>query len=141
MLPEIIRLGPITVRFLLDAAATGGALTSFEFSVPAGAKVPAPHFHREFDELIYGLEGVLTFTVGGAAHEIRPGGVCFVPRGVPHGFSNPHGQDAKLLSVITPGRLSPDYFREIAAVANAGGPPDLAKIKAVMTKHGLVPVA
>jgi hypothetical protein len=27
----------------------------------------------------------------------------------------------------------------LVAVVNAGGPPDLEKIKAVMTKHGVVP--
>jgi hypothetical protein len=44
------------------------------------------------------------------------------------------------LAVITPGVLGPDYFNDLAALVNAGGPPDIEKVKAVMTKHGLVPV-
>ena len=42
---------------------------------------------------------------------------------------------------MTPGILGPDYFREVAAVfeAAAGGPPDLAAIAAVMSRHGLIP--
>ena len=43
---------------------------------------------------------------------------------------------AKVLSVLTPATIGPKYFREIAAVVNAGGPPDPAQIKAVMEKHG-----
>ena len=46
---------------------------------------------------------------------------------------------AKALAVVTPALIGPEYFREMAAIVNAGGPPDLAKIKAVMTRHGLVP--
>jgi hypothetical protein len=39
---------------------------------------------------------------------------------------------------LTSKQRGTDYFREMAAIADAGGPPDLEKIKAVMTRHGLV---
>ena len=35
--------------------------------------------------------------------------------------------------------IGPDYFQEMAAIVNAGGPPDLETIKEVMSRHGLVP--
>jgi hypothetical protein len=41
--------------------------------------------------------------------------------------------------VITPGVLGPEYFREIAEVLNAGGPPNVARIMEVMRRHGLRP--
>jgi hypothetical protein len=41
---------------------------------------------------------------------------------------------------VTPALIGPEYFREMAAIVNAGGPPDLEKIKAVMTRHGLFPL-
>jgi hypothetical protein len=46
-----------------------------------------------------------------------------------------------MLAVVTPGVLSPDYFRELAALvgAAASGPPDLTAIAAVMRRHGLTP--
>jgi hypothetical protein len=49
--------------------------------------------------------------------------------------------DAKVVSIITPGVLGPDYFREVAAVFadTSGGPPDLARIGEVMRRHGLTP--
>jgi len=136
---EIIRAGQVEVRFLLESKDSNGQLAMFEFTVPAGAKVPAPHSHTHYDETIYGLEGVMTFTVNGQAINIAPGGTCFIPRGAVHGFNNLRQAKAKALAVVTPALIGPDYFREMAAIVNAGGPPDLEKIKAVMTRHGLVP--
>ena len=139
MTPETIQLGQIEVRFLLESQATNGQLAAFEFTVPAGAKVPMPHSHERYDETIYGLEGVMTFTVNGRPNDIGPGQTCFIPRGAVHGFNNLKSANAKALAVVTPGLIGPDFFKEVAAIIHAGGPPDLEKIKAVMTKHGLVP--
>ena len=44
---EIIRIGQIGIRFLLDAADTGGSVAMLEFTVPVGAKVPLPHYHKQ----------------------------------------------------------------------------------------------
>ena len=41
---EIIQVGQIGIRFLLEAADTNGALAMFEFTVPVGAKMPLPHY-------------------------------------------------------------------------------------------------
>src|SRR6266700_8022350 len=53
---ESIRAGQIEVRFLLESKDSTGQLAMFEFTVPAGAKVPLPHSHAHYDETIYGLE-------------------------------------------------------------------------------------
>ena len=85
---EIIKIGQIEIKFLLEASDTNGQLTMFEFLVPNGAKVPLPHYHEKFDEIIYGLEGVMSFSVDGRAIVIVPGQTCFIPRGIAHGFKN-----------------------------------------------------
>jgi quercetin dioxygenase-like cupin family protein len=139
MTPEIIRLGQIEIRFLLEGKDTKGQLAAFEFTVPAGAKVPMPHSHERYDETIYGLEGVMTFTVNGQRANIAPGQTYFIPRGAVHGFNNLKPASAKALAVVTPALIGPDFFREMAAIVNAGGPPNLEKLKAIMTRHGLVP--
>ena len=139
MTPEIIRIGQIEVRFLLESKETGGQLAAFEFTVPAGAKVPVPHSHKRYDETIYGLQGALTFTVNGRVTEVAPGETLFIPRGAVHGFNNLKPSDAKALAVVTPALIGPEFFREMAAIVNTGGPPDVEKLKAVMTQHGLVP--
>jgi quercetin dioxygenase-like cupin family protein len=136
-----IDLGGIDVTFLLEADDSAGAATVFECRVRAGANVPPPHSHDGFEETVYGLEGVLTFTVDSEVHEITPGDALCVRRGQVHQFRNETGDDAKFLSVATPGVFGPDYFTEIRDVltASAGGPPDVAALIAVMRRHGLTP--
>ena len=112
MKKETIKAGQITIDFLLEASDTNGSSAMFEFSVPAGAKVPIPHYHEHFDETIYGLSGVLTFTVDGKATDIRPGETCFIPRGAVHGFDNLTQVEAKALSIITPALLGPIFFKK-----------------------------
>jgi quercetin dioxygenase-like cupin family protein len=136
---DIIRIGQIEIAFLLEAADTNGAVALFEFTVPAGAKVPVPHSHLHYDETIYGVEGVLTFTVEGKPVDIGPGESCFIRRGAVHGFNNLKQTDAKGLAVITPALLGRDFFKEAAVIVNAGVPPDVEELKVVMAKHGLVP--
>ena len=72
--------------------------------------VPPPHSHDAFDETVYGLEGVLTFTIDGVTREIGPGDSVCIRRGQVHQFVNPGTVDAKFLSVATPGVFGPDYF-------------------------------
>jgi quercetin dioxygenase-like cupin family protein len=138
---EEIKIGQLAIRFLLQGKASGGSVAVFEFDVPAGAKVPIAHSHDGYEETIYGLDGVLTWTVEGRKTELGLGEVLCIPRGAVHRFDNVHTANAKMLAIVTPGILGPDYFREIAAVAKAaaGGPPDPAAIVAIMRRHGLTP--
>ena len=138
---ETIHVGPVSVRFLLEAEQTGGTLTAFECEVPIAARVPAPHSHDDFEETIYGLAGTITFTVEGTDHEIGAGDAVFVPRGAVHGFVNRGDADARFLAVTTPGLLGPEYFRELREVITSAvaGPPDLEAIMDVMRHHGLTP--
>jgi len=139
--PEEIRIGQLAIRFRLEGKQSGGSVAMFEFDVPAGAKVPIAHSHDAYEETIYGLHGMLTFTVDGRQIGVGAGEVLCIPRGAVHRFDNGHAADAKMLAVVTPGILGPDYFREIAAVAKAaaGGPPDPAAVAQVMRRHGLTP--
>jgi quercetin dioxygenase-like cupin family protein len=120
---KVIRVGQIEIRFLLEGADTDSSLAMFEFTVPVGAKMPLPHLHRRYDEAIYGVEGVVTFTVNGRAVDVGRGESCFIPRGVVHAFNNLQGTDAKALAVITPALLGADFFSEAATIVNADGPP------------------
>ena len=139
MKDKIICIGQIGIRFLLESAETNGSVAMFEFTVPVGAKVPLPHSHKHYDETIYGVAGVITFTVDGKrVVDIGPGESLFIPRGAVHGFNNLNQTDAKAVAVVTPALIGPAFFEETAAIVNAGGPPDVEKLKAVLAKHGLV---
>jgi quercetin dioxygenase-like cupin family protein len=138
---EIIHIGPLGIRFLIEGADSNGGAAVFECTIPAGAAVPAAHSHDGYEETVYGLEGVATWTVEGAATEVAPGEALCIQRGAVHRFDNNGTEDAKVLCVVTPGILGADYFREVAAVvsAAAGGPPDRAALGEIMRRHGLTP--
>ncbi len=143
---EIIRIGQtgIEIRFLLTRDDTNGNVCVFEFRVPAGRKLPAPaHRNDAYEEVLYGIEGVLTWTVDGTPIEVGPGQALCIPRGAAHRFDNFGSQDVKQLVVITPPVMGPAYFREAAEVigAAAGGPPDGAKLADVFRRHGMTVVA
>ena len=133
-----VRIGSLRLKFLIDDAENGGKLTMFDMTVPEQAKVPAAHYHRDFEEVWYGLGGTLTVTLDGVAHRFNSGDALFVPRGAVHRFDNLDAGDARALVTLTPAVAGKRYFEDIAAVVNAGGPPDMAKVKAVMDRYGLI---
>jgi quercetin dioxygenase-like cupin family protein len=140
MTHEEIKIGPIAVRFLLEGSATdGGAPALFEFDVKAGSPAPPAHSHDGYEETLYGLRGTLTWTVDGERIEVGEGEVLSIPRGAVHRFENEGDVDATQLAIVTPAVLGPAYFRELAELVGAGGPPDPAAIGAVMRRHGLTP--
>jgi quercetin dioxygenase-like cupin family protein len=132
---ESIEVGQLIIRYLMDGSATGG-MGIFELSVPPGARVPPPHSHPGSDECVYVLEGKLNYSVDDAERELAPGGWMFTPRGSVHGFSNPHDTNARALIVMTPD-IGAQYFRDVGAVVNAGGPPDRERLLEVMVRYGL----
>ena len=138
---EEIRIGPLAIRFLLEGEDSGGGVAIFEFDVPAGANVPIAHSHDAYEETIYGLSGVLTWTIEGRQVDVGPGEIICIPRGAVHRFDNNGDLDATALAIVSPGVLGPGYFRDAAAVvqAAAGGPPDPSELAAVMRRHGLTP--
>ena len=140
---ETIRLGPLTVRFLVTGENSNGSVAAFELTVPGAQRLAAPaHSHDHYEETIYGIDGVLTWTVDGSPINVGPGQALCIPRGAVHRFDNLGTQDAKALCLISPAAIGPEFFRESAAVLNAaaGGPPDRAKMAEIMRRHGLTPV-
>ena len=132
-----IMVGQLNIRYLIDGSATGG-MGVFELGVPPHSNVPPPHSHTANEECVYVLEGVLKYAVDDVARDLRPGEWMYTPRGSVHQFSNPHDALARALIVLTPD-IGAQYFRDVSAVVNAGGPPDPGKLLGVMSRYGLVP--
>jgi len=137
---ETIRVGPLVVRFLLTGEQSNGSVAIFELTVPGAQRLPVPaHSHDHYEETIYGLNGVVTWTVDGKPIDVGPGQALCIPRGAVHRFDNKGSVDARSACVISPALLGPEYFRESAEVVNAaaGGPPDRAKMAEIMRRYGL----
>jgi quercetin dioxygenase-like cupin family protein len=139
---EMIRIGTLEIRFLVTGHDSNGSVAVLEMTVPAGDKLAAPpHSHDAYEETIYGMEGTLIWTVDGDTVQVGPGQALCIPRGAVHRFANHGSEDAKALVVISPAAIGPQFFRESAEVINAAasGPPDRAKLMAIMRRHGLTP--
>ena len=134
-----IEVGQLAIRYLVDGSQNAG-MGIFEMSIPPGSNVPPPHSHSRTEEIVYVLEGTLRYTVGADTRDLTPGGTMHTPKGVTHGFSNPFGSTARALIVMSPD-IGAQYFKDVAAVINAGGPPDKAALVSVMDRYGLVPSA
>jgi quercetin dioxygenase-like cupin family protein len=134
-----INVGQLHIRYLLDGSQTA-SLGMFELTVPPGSNVPPPHSHSNNEEIVYVLEGMLRYTVGSGTQDLSPGQSMRTPRGTVHGFSNPFGSIARALIVLSPD-IGAQYFKDVAAVVSAGGPPDKVALIAIMRRYGLVPSA
>ena len=130
------------VRFLITGENFSGSVAAFELFVPGAQRLAAPaHSHDHYEETIYGIDGVLTWTVDGKQIDVGPGQALCIPRGAVHRFDNNGSRNVKALCVITPAAIGPQYFRDSAEVINAaaGGPPDRTKMADIMRRHGLTP--
>ena len=135
--PVAIKVGQLGINYVVDGSASGG-IGMFELTVPPGSNVPPPHSHALNDEYIYVLEGKLRYSVGEHTRDLVSGEAMFSPKGSVHKFSNPFDAATRALIVQSPD-IGPQYFTDVAAVVNAGGPPNKAALVAVMASYGLLP--
>lgn len=134
------RVGDMTVTFHKTRHETDGYLDLYELTLPPGSRSFVPHFNREFDETIIGMDGISHWVLNGTHSELAPGEQLFIPRGTTHSVVNLHQTAARLMVLVTPGMLGPEYFRELAAVDRLSGKPDPSKFAAVMARYGVTPV-
>ena len=64
-MPEVIRVGGLELRFLRSKEDTGGSLDMFEMTLQPNARMPVPHYHESWDEIVYGLTGTTTWNIDG----------------------------------------------------------------------------
>lgn len=109
-------IGGSTIELLLDSAASNGQLMILRTDATAGDAAPV-HTHGHEDEVFIVLEGSLTVWVGDERRQVDAGGICFLPRGVPHAY-RVTSTTAKVLNICTPGGLEA-AFREAGWVLSS----------------------
>lgn len=134
-----ITVGQLGINYIVDGSGTK-SLGMFELTVPPGSNVPPPHSHSNNEECVYVLAGALRYSVGAETRDLTAGQTMSTPKGVVHAFSNPFAETARALIVMSPD-VGAQYFKDVAAVVNGGGPPDKAALASVMARYGLVPAA
>ena len=134
-----IKVGQLGINYIVDGSRTD-SLGMFELTVPSGSNVPPPHSHSNNEECVYVLAGTLRYSVGAETRDLTAGQTMSTPKGVVHAFSNPFAETARALIVLSPD-IGAQYFKDVAAVASAGGPPDKVALLSVMARYGLVAAA
>jgi len=122
------------ITILLSAQDTGGSLAIFIDEVPPAAGPPL-HIHRSEDETFYILEGELEMQVNDERFTASAGASVFLPKGIPHTFSNSGTQTARALVMLTPGGLE-GFFAEVEPLVTQAEP-DMAAIMAVGSKYDI----
>lgn len=86
--------GGIDIRTWVRSTQTNKQFSCVEAAVAPKKMGPAPHIHKELDEIMLVLEGTASVIVAGKMEEIQAGGWHMRPRGIEHTFWN--GTDKNL---------------------------------------------
>ncbi|MQY26191.1 cupin domain-containing protein [Nocardia aurantia] len=106
----------VTARLLIDGNETGGAVSTLEVTMAAGADGATPHYHTRSEELFYVAEGELQVLTGDEIVTVGAGGALVVPRFMPHAFGAAPDSPARILIALTPGLERFGYFRVLDRV-------------------------
>ena len=130
---ERLVFGRTTIVVRAAADSTGGAFTVFE--EPPPVLDTSRHVHRYEDELYYVLEGDHVFGCGEEEFALGPGGMVFLPRGVPHAHRRVVPGAGRLLCMTSPAGFE-GFFRVLAEAHRTGAPMEEAYERA-SREHGI----
>lgn len=137
---ERVSLGPSEVHILVGSADTGQRVVLVEEHLRSGPGSPPPHVHRGMDHTFYVTRGTVEFSAGGETMVVPAGGAVFVPRGIPHTFTNASAsEDASFVEFDAPGSFDA-YFRELSTLL-AGEGFDVARIRELQSRYDTWPPA
>jgi hypothetical protein len=81
------------------------------------------------------LSGRLLVVGDGEPQEAAPGTMLVAPRGHRHGFSNPSGEEARVLGLCAPPQPALAFMRDIGAALTPGAPPDPDRMREIYSRH------
>jgi quercetin dioxygenase-like cupin family protein len=114
------------IDLLLTGKDSGGRLLLVRSLERRGCEPPR-HRHRNEDEIVYVLDGELTYYLGEREHRARMGSCLFLPRGGEHGFVV-ETQEAHVLTLVLPAGLE-GYYLEL----NEAGREDDVTVERLVT--------
>ena len=111
----------------ISGSDTNGGLAVFEqTSLSPGRGTPL-HVHPEQDEIFYVLEGSYYFKVGEDKYHVAAGDSIFLPRKVPHAWTQV-SEKGKMTVILQPAGKLENFFVTMAALDHEPAPEDVAKI-------------
>ncbi|MGV0743440.1 cupin domain-containing protein [Mycolicibacterium sp. XJ870] len=129
----------------LSGEQTGGAFSLTDNLAPRGNASPV-HIHDHEDETLVVLDGALRVIVGDDEHNVGPGTVAVLPKGLRHAYVVTSAQ-ARFLTLHNPGGFE-QFEAEVGEPARAltlppepAVPPDLAALTETAARHGITILA
>ena len=124
----------LNITMKANGPATRDAYSLFEYAIPPETNGPPAHLHTREDESFICLAGRLDVSLGGEEFTLEFGDYLYLPRNVVHTFRNPYGDEARVISVVSPAGLEA-YYQALGALPP--GPKDLGKLQAIMAEFGI----
>lgn len=106
-------VGPNPNDIKISGKDTDGALAVFEYTGVAKGG-PSLHLHVAQDEVFYVVSGEYLFVVGDEQRQLKAGDTIFLPRQVPHTWTQ-LTDTGKLVYFLQPAGQMEDFFRALSA--------------------------
>ncbi|MBK6384044.1 MAG: cupin domain-containing protein [Chitinophagaceae bacterium] len=104
--------GGLDIKVLIKSSQTNSQFSCVEFAVAPKKMGPAPHYHKNLDELMYVLEGIGSVLIEDTLYEIPAGGWHLRPRGIEHTFFNATDKPFRAIDMYFNQNFE-DYLEEV----------------------------
>jgi quercetin dioxygenase-like cupin family protein len=111
----------------ISGSDTDGGLAIFEQTSLSQGKGTPLHIHHGQDEVFYIVEGAYKFLVGGEKYDLKVGDSIFLPRQVPHAWTQVSAKGKMLVTMQPAGKLE-DFFVTMAGLDHEPSKEEIAKI-------------
>ena len=111
----------------ISGSDTNGLLAVFEQTSRSQGKGTPLHVHHFQDEIFYVLEGNYFFKVGNVDFTISEGDSIFLPKKVPHGWTQ-LSEKGKMIVTFQPAGKMEDFFLSLSALDHEPTKEEMAKV-------------
>ncbi|MBD2703308.1 cupin domain-containing protein [Spirosoma sp. BT702] len=145
--PEPTQVGPNGLGFRVPVRSnqTNGQFSCMEGIMGPKLMGPAPHVHKELDELMFVQEGTVSILVGDKVYEVEAGGWHLRPHGLVHTFWNATDKPVRYIDMFFNqdfenfleemfARLIPDLMKRGVSLTSKEA---TDKMNALYTRYGI----
>ncbi|SFP93804.1 cupin domain-containing protein [Hymenobacter arizonensis] len=125
-----IRLKGVNANILdlkISGKDTAGGLAIFEQISQSPNRGTPLHIHSTQDEVFYVLEGEYYFQVGEEKYKLRTGDSIFLPRNIPHAWTQV-SQKGKMTVTVQPAGKLEEFFVALASLTKELTPTEMTQI-------------
>lgn len=116
-----------TLDVKISGSDTDGDLAIFEQTSLSQGKGTPLHIHYSQDEIFYVLEGAYYFQVGEKKHHLKTGDSIFLPRKVPHAWTQVSKEGRMTVTLQPAGKLE-NFFVALAGLDHEPTQEEIAKL-------------